>query len=232
MANRFYPNVGRVWSGHVAPVTLDVTFTISNSDTAGLGIVAGSLKGPGILNVFAHTTQTPGVGNSTPGYPAPTNPNPAAGTLMVQLDGNYTAYRIGHYQFRTVATGTNVAVDSTSLTIGNPYTITVLGTSTAADWLALGLPFGVTATVGASFVALATGAGAGSGQVQAPVATGTKIDAIEVIGNPTMSAPQGVGATPGMWIILQCFYEGAVAAIPNGTVVSLDFLLNNSSVKG
>jgi hypothetical protein len=60
----------------------------------------------------------------------------------------------------------SVAVDATALVVGNRYTITAVGTSTAADWTTLGLPTGVFAAIGVSFIAAATGAGSGSGTVQ------------------------------------------------------------------
>jgi hypothetical protein len=60
----------------------------------------------------------------------------------------------------------NVAVDSTNLIVGFRYMITSLGTSTQADWTALGVPSSVAPSYGVTFVATATGSGTGSGQVQ------------------------------------------------------------------
>ncbi len=60
----------------------------------------------------------------------------------------------------------NLAVNATALVVGNRYTITATGTTTAANWTTLGLPSGTTAAIGVTFIALATGAGSGSGTVQ------------------------------------------------------------------
>jgi hypothetical protein len=50
----------------------------------------------------------------------------------------------------------------------------VLGTTTAADWTALGVPAGVSPAVGVTFIAKATGAGTGSGQVQTMTLSGVQ----------------------------------------------------------
>lgn len=72
------------------------------------------------------------------------------------------------------------------------------------DWNAVGVPKGVTPAVGVSFVAIATGAGASTGQVKVAGISG--IQSIEVIGDPNLSfAPQAQGGSPnvGAWILIQ-----------------------------
>lgn len=63
-----------------------------------------------------------------------------------------------------------ISIDSTSadLVIGSTYTITFLGTSTEADWTAVGWDGASNddePQVGDTFTAIATGAGSGTGQV-------------------------------------------------------------------
>lgn len=73
-----------------------------------------------------------------------------------------------------------------------------------ADWNAVGLPKGLVPTVGQSFVAIATGAGASTGQVHAVGVSG--ITSIEVVGDPNLSfgpAPQGGSPNVGAWILIQ-----------------------------
>lgn len=62
--------------------------------------------------------------------------------------------------------GSNITIASGNLAATYKYQITVLGTSTAADWLAIGVPASVAPAVGVVFTATATGAGAGTGAVQ------------------------------------------------------------------
>lgn len=156
------------------------------------------------------------------------------GVIVVQLQDNYFQAFSGNRSIVSPVSGTNVAVNSTSLTVHAPYIITSLGTSTAADWLALGVPAGVVPAVGVSFVALASGSGSGSGQVQAPSAAGSGIVSIETVGDsnlaigPDPRQNQGFGAQ----FILQCRnFAGAKAAPADGTVISLQFLLGDSSAQ-
>jgi hypothetical protein len=77
--------------------------------------------------------------------------------LATSLVNNYTDNSI---------LSTSIAIDSTNLVIGNRYTITNVGTSTLADWQAIGVPSSITPNYGVSFVATATGSGSGNGTVQ------------------------------------------------------------------
>lgn len=233
MANQFFQNTGKVYMKHFSPVILDCNFIVDSTNGNGLGI--RSLKGGGIQNVFMHTSSTPGVGNA-----GVTNPNPAAGYIAAQLTDNYNRYFYGGFGFVSAVSGTPILViaSGAAMTIGQLYTIVTVGTSTAADWVALGVPVGVTAAVGVSFIAAATGAGTGSGAVEVPKATGSGISHIEAVGDPnTTLAPlvPGIGAV-GAWIFSQCLGATAsgtttlVATAPaNGTVISLQFVLSNST---
>lgn len=226
-------NRGHFYVPHVRPVLVDCHFQVSPTDTAGLGIVSGSLQGQGVANIFMHTTQSPGKGAN-----GQLNPNPASGYIVAQLTDNFfKAYMVESFH-RGPTSGSNIAVDSTNLTIGQLYVITTLGTSTAADWLALGVPPGVTPAVNVAFVAAATGAGVGSGQVQLQSISG--IDKIEGVGSPSLSLnPIPVGGSPnvGGWIYLTTLAATnastttLVATAPtSGSTIHLSFYLSQSSV--
>jgi hypothetical protein len=193
------------------PVLLDCNFVVDNANGNGLGI--RSLKGAGISNVFMHTTATP----------APGNPNPAPGVIVVQLDDTYFRYYGGFDGFVSPSSGTSL----TATTANGLYTITSLGTATPAQWQAVGLPVGLIPTIGQSFIATASATIGGGATVQAPAAAGSGIDHIEVFGDPnqTLNNPGGINQ-----ILLQCFDAGAVTAPANGTVIGLSFYLSNSSV--
>lgn len=217
---------------HKMPVQLDCNFIVDPANGNGLGI--RSLKGPGIANVFMNTS-APLTGSG--------NPNPIAGYIYVQFQDNYNYYYFGSSGFVSPLSGSNIAVDASDalLTAGHVYTITVVGTSTAADWIALGVPKGISPAPGVSFVALATGAGAGNGQVQSSATAGSGIDNIEVIGNPntTLSYQGGtvLGSKGGSYMILACYAATnsstttkIVKAPATGSVVGLSFVFSNSRI--
>lgn len=245
MANRNWAS-SKMFTGHVMPVLLDCNFIVDSTNPLGIK----NLKGPYIQNVFMHTSTTPGAGNSNPQTPNQviTNPNPASGTIVVQFQDNYSrVYNISY----TVGSpdGTDVKIDNSALTAGVAYKITILGNATAAKWHAIGVPAGITPAVGVTFIA-ATNGGAGNTLTSraAPSATaGSGCMSIESFGDrqadlaPSISA-QGFGAQ----LILQSrkvagtnasdgppeTFTGssAIAALSDGTIVSLKFLLSNSSV--
>lgn len=241
IANRNFAN-SRIYTGHVQPVLLDCNFIVDSTNGNGLGI--RSLKGPYIQNVFMHTSATPGLGNSNPATPgiAITNPNPAPGTIVVQFQDSYSRlYTGGHAIVSPLGSSLKVDASDAALTIGVAYVITVLGDATAADWLALGVPSGLTPAVGLAFIAKATGHGVASISRVAPTAAaGSAIFDIETVGDSNqalapaqpLSFPQGFGAQ----IILQCrnasggSAASAIAAPADGSVITLSFLLSNSSV--
>lgn len=124
MANSLGNNGGRTFSFLNRPVLIDCDFVVDSTNGNGLGI--RSLKGMGVKNVFMNTSAMPGTNR---GY---TNPNPAAGYALIELDSNYNKYAGGFAGFIAPTTGsTSVAINSTSLTIGNPYIITSAGVGSA-----------------------------------------------------------------------------------------------------
>lgn len=234
MANRNFAN-SRIYTGHVMPVLLDCNFVVDSTNGNGLGI--RSLKGPYVQNVFMHTTTTPGAGNSnsaTPGIVV-TNPNPAAGTIVVQLNDNYNRIYTGGNAIVSPTSGSALKIDNSALTAGTAYIITTLGDATAAAWAALGVPSGVTPAVGVAFVAATVGAGANTStsRVMTTLAAGSGTASIETVGDSNLSIAPNPGSSQGFGaqITLQCrSYAGALAAPTDGSVISLSFLLSNSSI--
>jgi len=232
-------NRGHMYCPHVRPIIVDCNFIVDHTNGNGLGI--RSLKGQGVTNVFMNTNQTPGKGPN-----GLLNPNPAAGYILVQLADNFQRYYGGFSGFASPLSGSNVNIDASdaALVVGGAYVITSLGTSTAADWLAVGVPPGVTPAAGVAFIAIATGAGTGTGHVQVIKASGSGCDHIEVVGDPNKSiGPIPVGGSPnvGGFITLACFSyaynvgtpsnsANAVTAPADNTVISLAFYLDQSSV--
>lgn len=201
------------------PVLVSCNFIVDATNGNGLGI--RSLKGPGVAAVYMHTSATP----------ASTNPNPASGTIVVQLQDNYNRSLSGFHAIVSPLSGSNITI-SAGLTVGVAYVITSLGTSTTANFHTIGVPRGVTPAVGVAFIAAATGAGSGSGTVQATAAAGSGVASIETVGDSTLSlSPQKLlNQGFGGQIILQCRdYAGAIVAPTAGSVISLGIYLSNSS---
>ncbi len=193
-------NRGHFYTPHVTPVLVDCNFIVDPTNSNGLG--TSSLKGQGVLNVFMHTSSTPAAGPN--GY---LNPNPANGYILVQLADNYTRF-YGKENCWQGPTSTSTKIDNgATLTIGNPYIITIVGDATAAQWRAIGVPAGVTPAIGVSFIAIATGGGSGNtstSRVQIPTSAG--IQFIETVGNENMSlGPVPMGGSPnfGGWLLFR-----------------------------
>lgn len=218
MANRNWSSGGKVYSMHTMPVLLDCNFVVDSTNGNGLGI--RSLKGPCIANVYMHTSATAAAGN----------PNPAAGTILVQLQDNYNRSLSGFNAIVSPVSGTPL----TSTTVNVANIIVSLGTASLAQWQARGLPLGITPAVGVAFVATSSGVIGGSAAVEIAAAAGSGICSIETLGDPNLSLSpdptknQGYGG----YILLQCRdYAGALANPANGSVISLSMYLSNSSVQ-
>ncbi len=214
MANRNFSSGGKLYSMHSMPVLVDCSFSVDATNANGIT----NLKGPLIQAVYMHST-----------HATPSAINPDAGNIVIQLQDNFNSVLGANSVVQAALSGTPL----TSVTDGVAYVITSLGTASAAQWQAKGLPSGITAAVGVSFIATATGSIGGSAEVQAPASTGSGISAIEILGDPSsMSAPnpastQGFGAS----VILQCRdYAGALANPADGSVVKVQLLMSNSSV--
>jgi len=230
MSNR--RDIQFTFNPHNKATILDCSFIVDSANGNGLGI--RSLKGSGrIGNVYMHTSAT-----KAPGSPGGTT-GPASGIIVVQLQDNYNRLLSSFGGKVVPLSGSNVAVDASDalLTVGNAYVITVLGTTTAADWITLGVPANITPAVGVSFIAAATGAGTGSGQVQAPASSGCGIFDIVAVGDANLANSNGastLGNGNGMQLILACYKDSSgdapvLAAPADGTVISLVFYMNNSA---
>lgn len=222
MANRNWSNGKSIYIPHVKPVLLDCNFVVDSTNGNGFGV--RSLKGPGIHRVFMHTTQTPATGN----------PNPGTGVIVIQFQDNYNRSLSGFSSLVSPVSGTPL----TSTTNHVAYTIVSLGTATAAQWLAAGVPAGYTPAVGLTFIAIATGTIGGAAAVEAVATAGSGITNIETIGDPntTLAYSPAPSQTPnglsnqGGQIILQCYASGVQTAPADGTVISLAFYMNDSSI--
>lgn len=206
-------NRGHLYAPHVTPVIVDCRFKVQDDDTAGYGITG--LKGQGVTNVYMHTSATPATGS----------PNPAAGFILVHLADNFSQLWNMMTQLRGPASGSDVKIDNSAMTAGVAYEITTLGNATAAKWLAIGVPAGVTPAVGVSFIALTNG-GAGNtltSRVQTVATAGSAISHLELVGDPQLSlAPIPVGGTPhvGGWLLLRALKTAGTIAAPTLTMDS------------
>lgn len=219
MANRNFAN-SRIYTGHVMPVQIDCQFMVDSTNA--LGITA--LKGPYVQNVFMHTATTPGNGNTNPATPgkAVTNPNPAAGTIIVQLQDVFS--RLYTTEASCISPlGTPVKIDNSAMTAGVAYVITTLGDASSAKWIAIGVPAGVTPAVGVAFIAASNG-GAGNtltSRVAPTAAAGSAISTIEVVGTPNLLLAPAITAQGfGAEIILQCRASGGTSSTPTLTMNS------------
>jgi hypothetical protein len=157
------------------------------------------------------------------------NPNPLPGYAWIQFRNNFNYYLGGFSGFVSPLSGTQVAINSTLLVKGQAYVITTTGTSTLADWQAVGLPPGFTPTVGQSFIAIKTGNGSGSGKVMVPLVSG--VNSVEVIGDPTpMLNNSNLAANAGAWVMVQFLLGGVLTPPVDGSVCGMNFNFDGSSV--
>lgn len=200
MANRNYAN-SRIYSGHVMPVHIDCKMSIGSSGAT------SSLTGAYVTSV---TRQ-------------------GAGAYKIVLDDKYSKLYSLTAQCSAITTGSALNI-SDGLTSGKMYVINAVGTSTAANWQAVGLPTGITPAAGVAFVASTSSAGTGTGTVKAVTASG--VQKIELVGSPQLAPSTG-----GAVIMIQCFAPTdatTTTLIPadpaSGSTLSIQMLLSNSSV--
>lgn len=199
------------------PQEIDVSFVVTV--TNGLGVT--SVKSNGwVERVFMHTSTTPTATNGV------TNPNPASGIVLLQLKQNFNVFLGMSYSFQAPPTGGAV----TTTVANTTYIINALGTTTAAQWLAVGLQAGLTAAVGQAFTAIASQAIGGTGSVKAVGNSG--VAAAEVIGDPNQSiSNSSIEKNAGAWVALQFFdYAGALVAPTATSVCNLRLFFDRSSV--
>jgi hypothetical protein len=192
MANRNWMNGSKVFTNLTAPAMVNMQFTVDPTDPNG---IIDLMSNGYVEAVYMH---------SSDGSPA--SPNPASGIIAIQLKDNYAAMINMQASLDAPVTGSELSVRAadTALTIGVPYEITTLGSASAANWLALGVPAGVTPAVGVVFIAIATGAGTSTTSKVKAIGSAS-IMAIESMG---MSSPESLGpqgsSNQGAWIYLKC----------------------------
>lgn len=123
-SNKLGNNGGRLYSFLNRPVLIDCNFIVDAANGNGLGI--RSLKGAGVQNVFMHTSASAGRGANN--Y---LNPNPASGYALIQLQNNYNRYCGGFSGNAAPLAGSNIAINASAMTIGQPYVITSVGAGSA-----------------------------------------------------------------------------------------------------
>lgn len=148
----------------------------------------------------------------------------AAGVYRINLQDDYYKWYSMEWIFNAPLSGTNVA--DGAFVVGTPYQITTVGTT---NWQNVGLPVGITPTVGCTFVATTVG-GAGTGQAQAFTSSG--IFTVEMIGNQNQQLATNIG-TPnvGAYLYIKCLNAAGAATDPaSGSTLGLMFYLSNSSI--
>lgn len=195
--NKFYTNITQ-------PTSTFLNFIVT--PTNGLGVT--SVKSNGFVNyAFMHTSTTPTSNNGI------LNPNPPNGYAIIGLKNNFNHFIGMRWQIDAPATNTSTA----STTANVVYTITLLGTTTLAQWQAVGLPPWLTPAVGQTFVATATQAIGGTGTVG--TAGVSNISSISVVGNPDQTiASSNIAQYGGAYLVLQF---GALTA--SGTITQAVF---------
>lgn len=205
--------------------TLQVGMAVQGSGIPALTTIA-SIVDSGSITLSAATSSST-TGSIT--YQAVGNPNPAAGEIVVQLSDNYNRYLGGWGGFVSPLSGSTLTT-----TVANVINVIVsVGTTTVAQWQALGLPKGIAPVVGTPFVANGSTAITGTGAVQLRLAAGSGIDHIEVVGDPNASLQNSLIQNPaivqskGGYIYMAAFKNTALTAPTDGSVIGLEFYLSN-----
>ncbi len=182
----------KLFNWHAYPVQMDAQVTIGASGAPTLVTSSSAYSIPTSRGIKSITRLTTGI-------------------YQVQLDDNFS--QLLDYAARFTA-GQGGTVNMGSLSTGTVYQILTLGTSTQAQWVAAGLPVGVTAAVGQVFKA--AGAGAGNGTTKLLVANA--VSRIELMTNPSgadtmlnnQPFTQGLG---GGYITFQCIASTSVGTV-------------------
>lgn len=212
-------NAGHYYSNIVMPQEIALSFTVAATDSGGLGLTG--LKSNGwVRYAFMHTSSTPGVVDGV------TNPNPISGVIAIGLKQNFNVFLGAKYSGEATVTGGTV----TSLTVGTPYQINSLGTTTTAQWVTAGLPPGFTPAVGQVFVAAATASLGGTGNVKAMTKVGAA--AFEILGSPAGTiSNSSVASNGGAYLVGQFIdYANALVAPVDGSIINLTLSFDRSSV--
>lgn len=210
-ARGFGLNGKSLYTNVTQPKEVWLNFIVDSTNGNGLGIRSPKSNGY-VESVFMATTATPGkVGGIT-------NPNPQAGYALITFRNNFVAY-LGGFSGQVAPTTSNT---TSSLTAGHVYVITVLGTTTLANWQTVGVQAGFVPAIGLSFVATATATITGTGRVGLP---GVPVSTtLSLIGDPNQSiANSSIAPNAGARVLVQ--FSNLV---PSGTVSGSAF--TNTSV--
>lgn len=206
MANRNFP-ASRVYGFSVMPVRLVTKASIGSTGAVTIGQTTGGIKSITRL---------------------------AVGTYRLQLDDNYAAFISAKFTIKAPVTGSNVA--ATALNPTTVYEITALGTTTQANWVTAGLPTGITAAVGQTFLAAATSSG--NGTAKAIGVTG--VQSFEMVGDSQLmlSNQPFIQGSGGGYLTFQCIgptSSSVTTPIPvdpaSGSYLLIEVLMNNSSIQ-
>lgn len=212
MANSRYSQF--FYTKHKMPVIIDANVTIGSTGAVSSYAAIGLLATSGVVRN-------------------------AAGIYQFNFMDNYTNFYQMDWDFDSPTSGSSILVASAGTVSGTTYSITIVGTTTTAGWQSLGLPVGITPAVGVAFKATATTTAAGTGAVQVPLATGSGIIAMDMIGNPALTVnptPTPAGVVGG-YVIARCLAATnsstttLVATDPaSGSVLNIRFYMGMSSV--
>lgn len=224
-ARGFSQNGKSYYTNVTKPIDINLNFIVDSTNGNGLGI--RSLKSNGYVeSVFMNTSSTPGVINGV------TNPNPLAGYALVTFKNNFNYYLGGFSGEINPLAGSPL----TSVTATHPYVIVSLGTTTLAQWQAVGFPLGFVPAVGSAFVATATGAIGGTGAVEVPGIP--SVWKVAIIGDPNqMLNNSSIASNAGAKMLVQftaptnSSTTTLIATAPaSGTVIGMCFRFDGSSV--
>ena len=191
----------------------------SITDTLGTAVNGSLIALTGAVTLSATTAVT------TQALASANALNPAPGYCLIQLKNNFNQYLGGFQGFVSPVSGTPL----TSTTAGQAYVIVSLGTATAAQWTAAGVRPGLTASVGMSFIAIATGTIGGSAAVEIPSNSG--ILSVEVVGDPNQSiANASIAQNGGAWLLLQFLNASGLAAPAPQSTCGMKMCFDGSTV--
>jgi hypothetical protein len=194
------------------PILIDCNFVVDASNANGIS----GLKGPGVQAVYMQSSS-----------PGALNPDPADGIVYVQLQDNYYKDFIGGMGQVSALSGSSILMASAGVVAKTTYVITIVGTTTQADWELAGVPAGVPAAVGLPFIATTTATRAGTGAVQVPHANGTGVQSLSPVGNGH-AYPYLIGRFMGP---TDSSTTTPIAVAPrDGSLISLKMYFSNSSV--
>lgn len=208
-----YPNGKSVYYNVAKPVHIISKFTVDATNGAGIT----GLVGANVNSVLMHTSTTPtGL------------VNPAVGIIQVNLATNFNNY-LG---FKASLHGPVTGSALTSVTANTFYKIVTVGTTTAAQWAARGVPAGITPAVNTPFIATTTGALGGNGTVKAQ--TNSNVLSVELMG-ASLGGVGNFGQT-GSYLYFQCLGSTSssdttlIPVAPTaGTIITLDIKMNASA---